>query len=61
AIFGRNPELAQPLAECTRVTRDDLARAARRVIRRENAYAVCVGKVKKAVEKQAFKVMAAFR
>ncbi|HEY6877786.1 MAG TPA: pitrilysin family protein [Polyangiales bacterium] len=61
AVFGRNPELAQPLAECLHVTREDLTRAARRVIRPENAYAVCVGKVKKAVEKQAYKVMAAFR
>jgi predicted Zn-dependent peptidase len=61
AVFGRDPELGLPLAECARVTRADLRRAARRVIRPENLYVVCVGKVKKSVEKQAAKVLADWR
>jgi predicted Zn-dependent peptidase len=61
AVFGRNPSLALPLAECERVTLADLRRAARRVVRSENVYVVCVGKVKKAVEKRAQQVLASWR
>jgi predicted Zn-dependent peptidase len=61
AVFGRNPELGLLLDECARVTLEDLARVARRVIRRENLHVVCVGKVKKAVAKQLDKVLAEYR
>jgi predicted Zn-dependent peptidase len=61
AVFGRNPSLAVPLAECERVTLADLRRAALRVIRAENVYVVCVGKVKKAIEKRARRVLADWR
>jgi predicted Zn-dependent peptidase len=61
AVFGRNPALAIPLAECGRVTLTDLKRAALRVIRPQNAYVVCVGKVKKSVEKEAQRVLRDWR
>jgi predicted Zn-dependent peptidase len=61
AVFGRNPELGLLLAECEHVTLQDLERAARRVIRRENAYVVCVGKVKKTVERAATKALEAWK
>jgi predicted Zn-dependent peptidase len=61
AVFGRNPSLALPLAECERVTLADLRRAAQRVIRAENLYVVCVGKVKKAVQKRCEQVLASWR
>ncbi|MET0284976.1 MAG: pitrilysin family protein [Polyangiales bacterium] len=61
ALFGRNASLALPLAESEQVTLDDLRRAARRVIRPQNVYVVCVGKVKKSVEKSARRVLADWR
>jgi len=61
AVFGRNPELGLLLAECEHVTLLDLERAARRVIRRENAYVVCVGKVKKSVERAATKALESWK
>ncbi|MDB4986457.1 MAG: hypothetical protein JWN04_1635 [Myxococcaceae bacterium] len=56
ALFGRNPDLGLLLGECARVTLDDLKSVARRVIRREGAYIVCVGKVQKAIERASAKV-----
>lgn len=61
AVFGRNPDLTLLRAECQRVTRQDLKHAAARVFRHENAYVVCVGKVKKAVERAATKVFEGWR
>jgi predicted Zn-dependent peptidase len=61
ALFGRNASLAVPLVDCERVTLDDLRRAAQRVIRAQNVYVVCVGKVKKSVERRARRVLAGWR
>lgn len=56
ALFGRNPRLELLLEECAAVTLADLKRVARRVIRRESVHIVCVGKVKKPIERAAAKV-----
>jgi len=55
AVFGRDPDLAPLLGECQRITRDDLRRVARRIVRPESVHIVCVGKVPKAVERAAQK------
>ena len=56
ALFGRNPRLELLLEECAAVTLADLERVARRVIRRESVHIVCVGKVKKPIERATAKV-----
>lgn len=52
AIFGRSLELAQLLADAERITRADLLRVARRVVRPEGTHVLAVGKIKKAVQKR---------
>jgi predicted Zn-dependent peptidase len=61
AVFGRDADLWVLLEECQRVTRDDLKRVARRVVRPENAYVVCVGKLKKSMQRAAEKALASWR
>jgi len=58
AIFGRSYELAQLLAEVERITRADLMRVARRVVRPEGTHVLAVGKTKKAVQKRTEKALA---
>ena len=60
ALFGRSPSLVELLAECEAVTLTSLARVARRVVRPENVHVVCVGKVKKTVERAATKAFEAW-
>ena len=60
ALFGRSPDLVVLLAECEAVTLASLARVARRVVRPENVHVVCVGKVKKTVEREATKAFEAW-
>ena len=57
AVFGRSIDLARLLSECQEVALADLAMVARRVVRGENAYVVCVGKPTKAVERATGKVL----
>jgi predicted Zn-dependent peptidase len=58
AIFGRSYELAQLLAEVERITRADLMRVARRVVRPEGTHVLAVGKTKKAVQKRTERTLA---
>jgi predicted Zn-dependent peptidase len=46
-LFGRSVDLAQLLAEVERVSRADLMRVARRVVRPEGTHVLAVGKVKR--------------
>jgi predicted Zn-dependent peptidase len=57
AIFGRSLSLAQLLSEVERITRADLMRVARRVVRPEGTHVLAVGKIKKAVQKRTEKAL----
>jgi predicted Zn-dependent peptidase len=61
AIFGRGIELAPLLAEVERVTCADLRRVARRIVRPENTYVVCVGRIARTAQKQTERVLHDFR
>jgi predicted Zn-dependent peptidase len=60
ALFGRSVELGQLLAELERVTREDIQRVARRVVRPENVHVLAVGTGKKAVQKRSQRVLASW-
>ncbi len=53
AIFGRNIDLAELWSEVENVSAEAIRNAARRVIRKENLHIVCVGRIKKSVQKAA--------
>jgi predicted Zn-dependent peptidase len=61
ALFGRDPDLGLLLEECERVTLQDLKSVARRVIRREGVYIVCVGKVRKTIARATEKAYAGWK
>jgi predicted Zn-dependent peptidase len=57
AIFGRSFSLSQLLTEVERITRADLMRVARRVVRPEGTHVLAVGKIKKGVQKRTERVL----
>ncbi len=57
AIFGRRIDLASLWHEVEQVSVEHLRNAARRVFRKENLHIVCVGKVKKPVQKATERVL----
>jgi predicted Zn-dependent peptidase len=58
AVFGRAVDLGELWREVERITAAQMQTAARRVVRHENLYAMCVGKLKRAVQKEAEQVIA---
>lgn len=60
AIFGRPIDLGELFAEVSRVGAQEILEAARTVIRPENLHIVCVGKIKKHVQKAAERVVLGF-
>jgi predicted Zn-dependent peptidase len=56
AIFGRTIDFVGFVSEVQRVTRDDLRRVARRLVRPEHVHIVCVGRVPKALQKKTERV-----
>jgi predicted Zn-dependent peptidase len=60
AIFGRGMDLKQLLADVERVTRADLMRVARRVIRPDGTHVLAVGKIKRATQNRTRKAFDAW-
>ncbi len=60
AVFGRAIDLEGLWADVARVTAQDLRAAARRVVRGSGLHVLCVGRARKAVQKQAARVVNGF-
>jgi predicted Zn-dependent peptidase len=60
ALFGRALELDQLLTEVERVTRADVLRVARRVVRPETVHVLSVGKAAKSTQKRTERVLSAW-